>query len=342
MNFSVIRTQSEFETIAGEWNQLLEKSASHVPFLQYEYLATWWQTLGGGEWKAGELLIVIARDDDGKLIGGAPLFSTENLDGKQALMLLGSIEISDYLDLLATTENLPNFIENLLPFLASPDVGGSWEILDLYNFLIDSPTLPQLEAASKTQGWHYTQEIIQPAPSIALANTWDEYLLGIKKKQRHEIRRKIRRAENHIVPVRWYIVTDEATLEAEIEAFLQLMAHDAEKAAFLTDVMQTQMRTAVQTAFREGWLQLAFLEVGAEKAAAYLNFDYANRIWVYNSGIDPKFRELSPGWVLAGYLIQWAIENGRAVFDFMRGDEIYKYRLGGVNRHVLRVQITRK
>ncbi len=340
MNLSIIRTLSEFENISGKWNQLLEQSASHVPFLQHEYLSTWWQTLGGGEWVQGELFIVIAQDETGDLIGAAPFFTTHNLDGKRAIMLLGSIEISDYLDLLAPPDTLTQFLNALLPFLAGPE-GGDWEILDLYNFLIDSPTIPILKAAAQTQRWQYTQEIIQPAPSITLPDTWEDYLLSIKKKQRHEIRRKIRRAENYILPVRWYMVEDETMLAAEIEAFLQLMAHDAEKAAFLTDVMRTQMQASVQTAFREGWLQLAFLEVGGEKAAAYLNFDYANRIWVYNSGIDPKFRELSPGWVLAGYLIQWAIENGRELFDFMRGDEIYKYRLGGVDRHVLRVQITR-
>jgi len=340
MHLQVLRTLSEFTAIAHEWNNLLVKSASHVPFLRHEYLSTWWQTLGGGEWEQGDLYIVTARDENDELLGIAPLFSTTNLDGKRAVMLIGSIEISDYLDIIAPTKNLPSFLESLVEQLSGPE-GGDWEILDLYNFLADSPTLPILRAAAQKQGWDYTQEIIQPAPSIALAATWEAYLLGIKKKQRHEIRRKIRRIENQTLPVRWYIVEDEDSLDAEIDAFLKLMAHDAEKEAFLTDVMRSQMRTSVHTAFREGWLQLAFLEIGEEKAAAYLNFDYANCIWVYNSGIDFKFSDLSPGWVLVGYLIKWAIENGREVFDFMRGDEIYKYRLGGVDRHVLRVQITR-
>ena len=64
------------------------------------------------------------------------------------------------------------------------------------------------------------------------------------------------------------------------------MAQDAEKKAFLTDAMRTQMHLAVRAAFRAGWLQLAFMEVGGEKAAGYLNFDYGDHIWVYNSGID--------------------------------------------------------
>jgi CelD/BcsL family acetyltransferase involved in cellulose biosynthesis len=83
------------------------------------------------------------------------------------------------------------------------------------------------------------------------------------------------------------------------------------------------------------------MEVNGEKAAGYFNIDYGNKIWVYNSGLDRKFMELSPGWVLLGYLLQWANEHKRAEFDFMRGDEDYKYKFGGQNRHVMRMRISR-
>ena len=106
--------------------------------------------------------------------------------------------------------------------------------------------------------------------------------------------------------------------------------------------MRSQLRSTVLAAYRAGWLQLAFLEIGGEKAAGYLNFDYDNRIWVYNSGINPRFRELSPGWVLLGYLLKWANERNRAALDFLRGDEDYKYRLGGVNRLVVRARVRRR
>ena len=141
--------------------------------------------------------------------------------------------------------------------------------------------------------------------------------------------------------LRWYIVEDEAALDSEMDGFLHLMAQDPEKAAFLTHVMRSQMKASVHAAFRAGWLQLAFLEVDSQKACGYLNFDYDNKIWVYNSGLDRQFMELSPGWVLLGYLLQWANENKRAEFDFLRGDEDYKYKFGGLDRHVMRVRITK-
>ncbi len=340
MKLEILRTLPELETIADEWNQLLENSANNVPFLRYEYLTTWWRTLGGGEWQNGDLYVVTARHEKGELLGIAPLFLTENLIGQQALMLLGSIEISDYLDLIVSKDGLPSFVDALLEHLTGSDA-PAWEVLDWYNILDDSPTLPTLEAGARKLGLHYSLEKLQPAPRIALASDWEEYLMGIQGKQRREIRRKLRRAEGFYVPVNWYIVEDENILDDEINAFLDLMAYDTEKEAFLSEVMRSQMRASVHTAFRQGWLQLAFLTVGDEKAAAYLNFDYDNQIWVYNSGINFKFNDLSPGWVLLAYLIELSIENGRQHFDMMRGDEIYKYRFGGSDRFVMRAQIRR-
>jgi len=340
MELQVYRNLQELNEIATAWNHLVAESASHVPFLRYEYISTWWESLGGGEWETGELYVVTAKSDDEKLMGIAPLFLTQNLERKNALMFLGSIQISDFLDLIVRPEDLNQFTDILLEHLTGPEA-PTWEVLDLYNILDDSATPAALETSAARLGLTYKRETIQVSPVVALPDDWDEYLLNIKKKQRHEIRRKIRRAESAPVDVRWYIVEDEATLDDEIEAFLQLMTYDHHKETFLTDVMRSQMHAAVHTAFQAGWLQLTFLEIGGEKAAAYLNFDFNNRIWMYNSGINFDFNYYSPGWVLLAYVIQWGIENGREALDFMRGDEDYKYRFGGIDRFVQRVQIGR-
>ena len=346
MQLTLLRSTAEFQALADEWNQLLEKSASHVPFLRHEYLLAWWQTLGGGEWAnstqpKAQLCLVTGRHPDGSLAGIAPLFFTANRDGEPALMLLGSIEISDYLDLIVAPDDLDTFIAALLDFLDSPDL-PDWSVLDCYNLLESSPTLAALQAASEKRGWTYQPEKLQHCPAIPLADDWESYLAGIDKKQRHEIRRKMRRIEGPEHGVRWYIVENPAQLTDEIEAFFDLMAYDPEKKSFLTPEMRTQLRLAAQAAYNAGWLQMAFIEIDGEKAAGYLNFDYANKIWVYNSGINFDLGALSPGWVLLGYLIQWAIEHGRDSFDFMRGDEDYKYRFGGIDRRIVRASLRRQ
>jgi len=340
MQLRLIRTPGEFEHLAGEWNDLLKQSAIHVPFLRHEYLTAWWQALGGGEWEHAELAVVTGRDMLGSLIGVAPLFYTQNRQTEPALMLLGSIEISDYLDLIARLDDLPAFIQGLFDFLGEAD-SPPWRVLDWYNILDSSPTLPALEAAAGKHGWRYSQQHIHHCPYIPLPGDWGAYLAGIDKKQRHEVRRKMRRAESSGLPMRWYIVGESDRLEEELNGLFRLMANDSQKAAFLTERMRCQMQALARAAFDHGWLQLAFLEIDSEKAAGYLNFDFADHIWVYNSGFDPKFNVYSPGWVLLGYLLKWANASGRQAFDFMRGDEDYKYRFGGIDRSVVRVRIER-
>jgi CelD/BcsL family acetyltransferase involved in cellulose biosynthesis len=325
------------DDLETEWNALLEQSVTHVPFLRHEYLRIWWQTRGGGEWPEAQLAIITARRD-GQLVGIAPIFIARH-DDRPSLMLLGSIEVSDYLDLLVRPADLDSFLSELLTFIESADL-PQWSTLDLYNLLDQSPTLAALEKLASAQGWTFASQRLQHSPHISLPGDWETYLAGIDKKQRHEIRRKMRRAEEAGAPLRWYIVEDGATLDDEIDAFMVLMATDADKIAFLTPAMRQHMHLTARCAFDHQCLQLVFLEIGGQKAAGYLNFDYLNQLWIYNSGLDPHFSELSPGWVLLGYLLQWANEHKRTEFDFMRGDEEYKYRFGAVDRFVMRATLT--
>lgn len=328
----------DFSSIpAAEWNALAEESICDTPFARHEYLNQWWGTRGGGEWKDAELVLIAAREDH-KLIGLAPLFAAEH-DGRPALLPIGSIEISDYLDLIVRPPDLPRFLAGLFDFL---DSSGLWagRVLDWYNLPDTSPTVAALKAECEKRGLAHQAEIYRPTPYLPLSGTFEDYLSRIDKKQRHELRRKMRRADEHEPPVHFRLVQDAATLDSEINDLLRLMGQDEDKAGFLTPPMQVQLSESLRLAFRNGYLWLGFLEVGGVKAAASVNFDYRNKLWGYNSGVDRRFMELSPGWVLLGHVIQWACEHGRHEFDFMRGDEEYKYRLGGVNRHVLRVTLS--
>jgi len=340
MQLTFFHENREFERMAGEWNELLSRSVTDVPFLRHEIQRVWWSTLGGGEWERGELWLGIGRGEDGGLKGIAPLFRTRTRDGRDGLMFLGSIEISDYLDLIVGPGDLEAFASALLEAIEATGEAGPM-VLDLYNVPEASPCLPALEAAASSRGWAAVREKLQPCPAIRLPGDWEAYLASLEKKQRHELRRKMRRAENNAAPIRFHIVGPEEDLEAATERFLQLMAFEVGKTGFLTPAMRAHFHSAVRAAAENGWLQLAFLESGEEAAAGYLNFDYRDRIWVYNSGINPEHTALSPGWVLLAYLIRWAIEHGRSEFDFLRGEEPYKRQLGGADRAIYRLALTR-
>ncbi len=324
----------DFSELSEEaWNALVQQSIADTPFSLHEYLSEWWKTLGGGEWQHAEL-VLISASENGQLVGIAPFFITD-YEGQKALMMVGSIEISDYLDLIVSEADLPRFLSGLLDFLGS-GVDGEWSTIDWYNLPDSSPTLAALKAESERRGWSYQEEIYRPTPRIPLNGSFDEYLSHIDKKQRHEIRRKMRRAAESEKNVRFHVIDQSADIESEMNAFFDLMVQDPNKEQFLHPEMREQMSVTIRNAFQRGYLWLAFLEVDGSKAAASLNFNYKNKLWGYNSGVGREHMELSPGWVLLADVIQWCSENGRQEFDFMRGDEDYKYRFGGVNHYVMR------
>ena len=124
MNFTFHKDFSEIDP--QTWNTLVEQSIADTPFSRYEYLSEWWQTRGGGEWQNAELVLVSATEND-QLVGIAPLF-IEEYEGRKALLLVGSIEVSDYLDLIVREVDLSRFLPDLIDFIAS-DLAGNWSRL---------------------------------------------------------------------------------------------------------------------------------------------------------------------------------------------------------------------
>jgi CelD/BcsL family acetyltransferase involved in cellulose biosynthesis len=333
MPIEFIRDVPSWERITAEWNTLLARCATENPFLRSEFLRAWWDHLGGGEWPSGELRIAVWREN-GEVLGIAPLFRNGR-DGETRLLLIGSVEISDYLDILSVPDKLPVFCANLLDALAGLPA-EEFGALDLFNLQAGSPTIPILEQETARRGWALSRMPLQICPVIDLPASWEEYLSALDKKSRHEIRRKLRRAESGEEKMELNILG-----AREMEEFFRLMACDEHKAAFLTPVMRDQFRSIAEAAEQAGMLELAFLEIGGRKAAAYMNFTLGKRVWVYNSGMDPQYAASSPGWVLLAMLIRRAIETGYRAFDFMRGDEPYKFQWGGKGDPVLRLIIRR-
>ena len=340
----MIRSQERWANTADEWNELLTKSITNVPFLRHEYLLSWWQHRGGGEWNSAEqkaegLYIVVGRNDAGEMIGALPLFLSKNRAGKTILVMLGSVEISDFLDALVLPDQTDEFWMAALTHLAGDDA-PEWDQVELYNLLDESPSLEALPAAAEKAGLSYAQEKLQPSPWISLPEDFDTYLESLDGRYRRELMRKIRNAQRFFIPVQVERVENPDDLEAAMEDFFAMMREEAEKVDFLTKEIEAQMQDIVRTAAENGWLDLRFLLVGRDRAAAYINFVYNNRVWVYNTAWADKFSSLSPGIALIGMLIQEAIEDGFSVFDLMRGDEEYKYHLGGQDRWVHKATLT--
>ena len=328
-----------FTALAAEWNSLVSRNRSGTFFLTYEWQTLWWEELG-----EGDLWIVAFRCPETEvLVGIAPLYLLETKDGEKKLNIVGCVEVSDYLDLIAAAGWEREVYAALAQWLDSP-AAPAWDVLDLCNLPDVSLTYRFLPDIFNAAG--YSAQVFQEdvAPSIHLPATYDAYLMEqVEKKHRHEIRRKQRRAERE-AEVGFYMVGPKHDLNAEVDDFIRLqMLSDPNKATFMTLEMKRFFRAVAHRMLENGQLRLFFLTLDGYKAATLFAFEYNRRLLLYNSGYDPEqYAQLSPGWVLLSYAIQYSIALGNEQFDFMQGNEEYKYRFGARTHPVMRVIVERK
>lgn len=321
---------SAFEVLADEWNELASRAMTSTPFQFLEYQRSWWRHLG-----SGDLLTVTIRDRESKLVAIACL---NLLDG--VVQFNGCIEETDYLDLITTPEWAEPAWNSVFECIEGNGL-ADWTALDLCNVPADSTTNAILPGIAERRGLRFDTELYDVCPVIALPATFDDYLAGLDKKQRHEIRRKSRRAA--AAKVEFWTASRNDDLAVAVDDFLSLLAlSSSEKQAWLSEERRAVFHEVARAAMDSGTLNLMFLLVNNEKAAALFNFDYRDRIWVYNSGLNSgDFGHLSPGVVLTAKAIELAIDNQRVEFDFLRGDEPYKYRFGARDRNINRIYISR-
>jgi CelD/BcsL family acetyltransferase involved in cellulose biosynthesis len=328
-----------FDQLKLEWNVLLNRSTANRIFSTWEWQSTWWDA-----YHPGQLWIVECRDNDGRLLGLGPWFIEDNPTYGRIVRSIGCVEVTDYLDIILDKDFADSILDCFAFFLAQNR--QLYDVIDLCNLPETSPTYHAFPDSLKRQGFQVSVSQQEVCPVINLPATWDEYLETLDKKQRHEIRRKIRRAESSAEQVQWYIVDPTHDLSAATGQFMALMAAShSQKALFLEDTQNADFfKKVVPVVSEKGWLQLSFLTIEGEPVAAYLNFDYQGQILVYNSGLLPgKYDNLSPGIVLLAYNIRHAIETNHTVFDFLRGNETYKYRMGAKDTgvYMLRAQFSR-
>lgn len=322
-----------FDILADEWRGLMTH-AVHAPiFLTPDYHKLWWQHLG-----QGDLRIITIRDESSeKLLGVASLFINDN-----QLSFVGCVDVTDYLDFLVDRERCPDVYQTIINTIDT-EIDADWTSAYFCSLPHHSPTPQIFVEAAQSKPWTAEVEQEEVCPVITLSDSWDAYLKTVNKKQRHEIRRKLRRAEGG-AETRWYVIDNAADLTSEtLDIFIDLHQKSTpDKEDFWNEAMETFFRALVNHMANLGYLKLYFVEINGQIASTLLCFDYNDEILVYNSGYDPQlFGHLSPGNIIVSYSIQHAIELGRSRYDFLRGDEIYKFRFGAIAEPVNRVCLTK-
>jgi CelD/BcsL family acetyltransferase involved in cellulose biosynthesis len=74
------------------------------------------------------------------------------------------------------------------------------------------------------------------------------------------------------------------------------------------------------------WLRCYLLEAGNQPQAALLAFHWRHTASFYQMGWNPDGGVQSPGVVLLAHSIEQAIREGLTTYDFLRGEEAYKWK----------------
>ncbi len=320
------------ERLIKDWEILLKGNTIHNPYLT----PLWYQIWRNHSGRSISPRVILSRDSQANLILLGVFFVSENPKGR-GLTLMGSDDVWDYRDLVLAPGKYEAAFADLALFFKQSD----WEYLEFRGISEFSPTSRHFRNSMETLGLHVSQETEEPCLYLPLPSTWEGFLQILNSKDRHELKRKIRRLEREAhCTVEW---AKASTLQESMEIFFDLHRKSgAEKAGFMTPVMKAYFRDLAAKMLEEGWLQLSFLRIDGQPAASFFSFDFNHTEYVYNSGYDPEFGRLSPGIVLMARCIQRAIEQGVQNFNLLKGREEYKYHLGGREEKVYRLQVVKE
>ncbi len=327
MKVERIREYKEFKKIRDAWNQTLFSSDQNSPFLTHEWLSTWWECFSQG----CSLDVVLCKDEAGSILGMAPFMVQENI-----LRFMASQEVSDYCDVVAVKGHEPELYRCLGDYLGMvhPEVRK----IDLINIGFTSPTLDFLPRLASEYKYSSSCTDFEVAPVLELPASYENYLESLSKKNRHELRRKLKRIGS-LEGIRVEKVTETKALESSLNEFIALhkQGHPSKYKFWEEPHMEEFFHQIARRFSCQKWIELNVCLYKNRILAALISFDYSDRVYFYNVTFDRNFAWYSPGIYLFNHCIQEAISNGKKVADFLRGREEYKYYFGAEDSKIFRL-----
>lgn len=341
--------RTSFEDIPrAAWERLYAATPSATPFSRWTFHRAWWDAYRGN---ADDHYLVVSRLTDGvseadDIAGIIPLMVRPAAGGT---IFMAASYHADYATVLAAPDDIGVVATAAVAELASAraERPQAWSMIDLRRLRADDPALVQLqralESAATQAGWTVRSEIEDVCPVVALPSTLDELLRGLGSKARHEVRRKLRRAEAHGPVELTYLPLDRESADRFIDLH---QARWGEAGLFRADAAGAESRrffhrlVELEAAEGEdGRLHLGAVRVDGRVIYVVAGFAEAGTCYFYNAGMDPAAASLSPGVVGTLRYIEHRIEVGDRRLDLLRGDEAYKYSWGATDDHVHRLTV---
>ncbi len=283
-------------------------------FVLPPWLGAWWSYFG----KDPETRLYVARQGD-TIVGIAPLV----VSGDMA-RLVSDTDLIDYSDFIIA----PSKERVFFPALFEQMMRENIRYMDMPRVRADSSTISYLQAYSPDD-WELSFAPVDVFYEMDLPETWEGYLDSLSSKERHEIRRKLRRLES-AGRTGLRIISDSKDVPGGMDAFVKLFrSNRIEKKQFMTEDMESFFRSLAVGMADSGLLKLFFLDIDGVPAAVTMCFEYQSSVYLYNNGYDLRFSHLSVGLMSKVFSMRESIKLGRAKYNFLRGGETYKGRLGG-------------
>lgn len=320
--------EETLEALSDDWSALLKDSPEGHVFLGPSWLRAWLHVFGNGA-----ALHVWAVREDGRLLGVGAFIA----DGDR-LVLAGDPETWDYAGIVAAPGQESDVTRALVDHVARQ----GWREIVLWGLDERSEICRRLPEIAADCGYDIRCEEEAVCPTVDLPGSWDEYLVSLGKKPRHELRRKMRRfAESGNGEGDVVALTRPEDIAAAMPDFIRLHVESREdKAAFMTPQMEHFFQHITADLAQEGAIRLYFVERDGDRVASILCLDAGDSLLLYNSGYDPRFAHASAGLVSKALCLREAIATGKRRINFLRGAERYKYELGGHDERVLRCTLT--
>ena len=323
-----------FEELAGDWQRIYDSMPASSAFDSLEWNRVWWTHFGAD---SKLMLRASVRPN-----GSASLIAPMKLDSghdEGVCTFLGGTDLVDYLGFKHDDEFRIDDVKNLLQSLYDEnDISA----LVLESLPEDSHTIHAVKEVAGEIGWelHIWDEGV--APRISLPSSVDEYFSSLTKKHRHELRRKLRRLHNagEVEQIELKSPDDVAN---RIGDFIDLhRGSSIDKQEFMTAERENFFREIAVKLAEMDQTRLNFLNLNGESVATSLAFKVGSTKYLYNSGYEPERAWLAVGLLNHAINILASIDEGIKVYDFMRGDERYKYHLGAVDRRIFTVRLDKR
>lgn len=305
----------EFKELKKDWNLLLREAEIDTIFLTHDWFYTWWDCFSGDY----DLEILLYYDQKKRFKGIAP-FKIK----KGHISFLASHQVSDYCDFIAGKKNKELFFREIFAFIEK--VHSPLEKIELINIPSESGTVSIISSVAPEYGFSVSSSVSELVPVLELPDSLDKYLSDFKRKNRHELRRKMKRVEKlpglSIKKIKGYEEVRDC-----ISSFIQLHEKsDSDKDLFWKERnMRTFFKEITRRFSSNEWVELVLLYQYERLMAGLLAFDYHNIIYLYNTAYSNDYAWYSPGIYLFYEMIVSAIKDNKEKVDFLRGRENYKY-----------------